>query len=286
VINVNGIGRGEEIMNFRANSSKSIAFALSFLMAMCVTAVAGEQKYDESTPLDELKVAASGGDSDAMLGYGSRLIQGQGVDTNTTEGISWVQKSADAGNAQAWYVLGVVYSNGIGVELDMPKSIEYYRKGAEAGDADCQVAMGMIYQAGERIPGGVATDPVEAVKWYGMAAEQGQLEGIYHLATMNARGQGIEKNEKEGVKLYRKGAELGSADCVLALGRCYLHGIGVEVDSVMAYALFSASLDGIEYPQQKEALTAKRDELAKELTEEQLGHAQPIIEEWKSKIKN
>lgn len=271
------------MMKVRSISPKQFTLALLLAVVMCVAAVAGEQKYDESTPLAELKVAASGGDAGAMLEYGSRLIQGQGVDTNVAEGLSWIQKAADAGDTQAWYVLGVVYSNGIGVELDMPKSIEYYRKGAEAGDADCQIAMGMIYQAGERIPGGVATDPAEAAKWYGMAADQGQIEGIYHLATMNARGQGIEKNEKEGVRLYRKGAELGSADCILALGRCYLQGIGVEVDSVMAYALFSASLEGIEYPQQKEAMTAKRDELGKALTEEQLGQAEPIIEEWKDK---
>jgi len=271
------------MMKVKSVSPKRFALAVLLAVVMCAAVAAGDQKYDESTPLDELKMAASGGDADAMLGYGSRLIQGQGIDTNTTEGLSWIQKAADAGNAQAWYVLGVVYSNGVGVELDMPKSIEYYRNGAEAGDADCQVAMGMIYQAGEKIPGGVATDNAEAAKWYGMAADQGQLEGIYHLATMNARGLGIEKNEKEGAELYRKGAELGSADCVMALGRCYLQGIGVEVDSVMAYALFSASLDGIEYPQQKEALTAKRDELGKALTEEQLDQAEPIIEEWKGK---
>jgi len=275
---------GEVMVKVRGISPKRFALASLLAVAMCAIVVAGEQKYDESTPLEELKVAASGGDADAMLGYGSRLIQGQGVDTNTTEGLSWIQKAADAGVAQAWYVLGVVYSNGVGVELDMPKSIEYYRKGAEAGDADCQIAMGMIYQAGERIPGGVATDPAEAAKWYGMAADQGQLEGIYHLATMKARGLGIEKNEKEGVNMYRKGAELGSADCAMALGRCYLQGIGVEVDSVMAYALFSASVDGIEFPQQREALTAKRDELGKALTEEQYKQAEPIIQDWKSKI--
>ena len=272
------------MMKVRSISPKRLALALLLAAVMCVAVIADEQEYDESTPLEELKTAASDGDTRAMLEYGMRFMQGQGVDTNTTEGLGWLQKAADAGDAQAWYVLGVVYSNGIGVELDMPKSIEYYRKGAEAGDATCQVAMGMVYQAGERIPGGVATDPAEAAKWYGMAADQGQLEGIYHLAMMNARGLGIEKNEKEGVKLYRKGAELGSADCVLALGRCYLEGIGVEVDSVMAYALFSASLDGIEYPEQKKAMTEKRDELGKALTQEQLGQAEPIIEEWKGKL--
>jgi TPR repeat protein len=276
---------GEEMMKVRSISLKRFAFALLLAAAMCVRVVADEQEYDESTPLEELKVAASEGDAGAMLEYGVRLVQGQGVDTNTTEGLNWLQKAADTGNAQAWYALGVVFSNGIGVELDMPKSVEYYRKGAEAGDADCQTAMGMIYQAGERIPGGVAADPVEATKWYRMAADQNHGEAIYHLANMNARGMGIEKNEKEAVRWYRKGAELGNADCIWAVGRCYLRGIGVEVDSVTAYALFSASLDGIEFPEQKKAMTAKCEELGKSLTEEQIKQAEPISQEWKNKIR-
>jgi len=272
-------------MNHKGNSLKRLVFASSLLVAICVTAVAGDQKYDESTPLEEVQKAATGGHSGAMLEYGSRLLQGQGVETNSTEGLDWLQKAAEAGNNQAWYVMGVVYSNGIGVDVDFPKAINYFRKGAELGDADCQTSMGMIYQAGDRIPSGIEANPIEAAKWYRMAADQGHTEAIQHLAMMTTRGMGIEKNDEEGALLFRKGAELGNADCKWGLGQCYLDGKGVEVDSVTAYALFTASLDGIEFPEQKKAMTARRDELGKLLTAEQMKQAEPIAEKWKTQSK-
>jgi TPR repeat protein len=271
-------------MRVKSRSVVGLAFALSLVVVMGTTVIAGEQEYDKSTPLEELKAAALKGDADAMLEYGGRLVQGQGVDTNTTDGLNWLQRAAEAGNAKAWYAIGVVYSNGLGVPLDLQKSVSYYRKGAEAGDADCQTAMGMFYQAGDRIPSGIKTDPEEAAKWYSMAAEQNHTGAIQHLAMMTARGMGIEKNEDEAARLFRKGAELGNADCMWGLGRCYLAGAGVKVDSVMAYALYSASLDGIEFPQQKKAMTAEKDELGKLLTAEQLSKAEPITEQWKVNV--
>ena len=169
------------------------------------------------------------------------------------------------------------------MELDLPESVKYYRKGAEAGNADCQTAMGMLYQAGDKIPSGLKADPVEATKWYRMAADQNHTEAIQHLAMMNVAGMGIEKNEEEAARLFRKGAELGNADCIWGLGKCYLKGRGVQVDSVMAYALYSASLDGVENPQQKKAMTERRDQLGEVLTAEQLKKAEPIIQQWKAK---
>ena len=273
-------------MKIRNELLWKLLLIMSIVAAMCITAVAGEQKYDESTSLEELKAAATDGDAGAMLEYGTRLVQGQGVDTNTTEGLNWLQKAADAGNAQAWYAIGFVYSNGVGVELDIPKSVKYYRKGAEAGDADCQTGMGMIYQAGDRIPSGIDADPAEAAKWYRMATDQDNAGAIQHLAVMYGGRMGLEKNDEEALRWYRKGAELGNADCIWGLGRCYLRGRGVEVDSVMAYALCFASLEGIERPEQKMAMTAKCDELGKALTAEQLKQAEPITEQWKTKIEN
>lgn len=271
-------------MKTRGNVLMEFALTVFLVVAMCVTVCAGDQKYDESTPLEELKAATEDGDTGAMLEYGMRILQGRGVDTNAVEGLGWLQKAADAGEAQAWYALGVVYANGIGVGQDMPKGIEYFRKGAEAGDADCQTSMGMLYQAGDRIPSGIKADPAEAAKWYRMAAEQDHTEAIQHLAMMTEAGMGIDKNEDEAARLFRKGAELGNADCIWGLGRCFLKGTGVKMDSVMAYALFSASLDGVEFPEQKKAMTARRDELGKLLTAEQLKDAEPIIEQWKKKF--
>lgn len=277
---------GEKMIKVRSISLMGLALISLLAAAISVTVVADVQKYDESTPLEELKGAATGGDASAMLEYGSRLVQGQGVDTNTSEGLDWLQKSADAGNVRAWYALGFVYSNGVGVELDLPKSVDYYRNGAEAGDADSQTAMGMFYQAGDRIPSGIEAEPLEAAKWYRMAAEQDHAEAIQHLAVMYGGRMGLEKNNEEALRWYHKGAELGNSDCIWGLGRCYLKGRGVKIDSVMAYALMSASLDGVKFPEQKKAMTERKDELGKFLSPEQIKRAEPITEQWKTKIGN
>jgi len=278
--------RGEDVMKTKGKFLKELGLALSLIVVICATAVAAEPKYDESTPLDTLQSAADKGDTEAMLVYGMRLMEGEGVEVSADEGQAWLQKAADAGDAQAWYAFGVVYLNGIGVEVDIDKALGYLRKGAEAGDADCQTSLGMIYQAGDRIPSGVKVDGAEALKWYRMAAEQDHTEAIWHIAGMLARGIGVEQDNEEAVVWLRRGAELGSGDCMWGLGRCYLKGHGIEADSVMAYALMSACLEGIHFPEQKKAIAAKRDELREALTAEQLDQAEPITEKWKAKIKN
>ena len=270
----------------RTMSGSLQASLLTFVFVVAVSAMvaADGNKYDEATPLEELKAAALDGAPNAMLEYGSRLVQGQGVDTNVTEGLDWIQKAANAGETQALYALGVVYMNGIGVEPDFDRAIGYLRKGAEAGDADCQTSMGMLYEAGDKIPSGIKTDGAEAAKWYQMAAEQDHTEAIWHLAKILGRGIGVEQNDEEALAWFRRGAELGNGDCMWGLGRSYLKGVAVEVDSVMAYALWTACLGGINFPQQKKAIESERDELGKALTTEQLERADPIIQEWKAKV--
>ena len=271
-------------MKNKHGSLAKAVLILSLILVMGVTVASGEEKYDETTPLADVQAAADKGNTEAMLVYGMRLMQGEGVEANTTEGLEWINKAADAGDTQAWYVLGVIYANEMGVELDFAKAIEYWRKGAEAGDADCQTSMGMLYEAGDKIPNGVEADGAEAAKWYQMAAEQDHTEAIWHLAKILGRGIGVEQNDEEALVWFRRGAELGNADCMWGLGRSYLKGVAVEVDSVMAYALWTACLDGIKFPQQKKAIESQLDELGKALTAEQLAQAEPIIKEWSGKV--
>jgi len=271
-------------MKTKGSFVKILGLALSVIAMMCAVAVADEQKYDESTPLAEVQAAAHEGNTEAMIVYGMRLMQGEDLEANATAGLEWINKAADAGDTQANYALGVAYLNGIGVEPDVNKAIEYLRTGAAANNVECQISLGMIYEAGDRIPGGVNADGEEAVKWYRMAAEQDSPEAIWHLAKILGRGIGVEQNDEKALVWFRRGAELGNADCMWGLGRCYLKGTAVEVDSVMAYALWAACLDGIRFPQQKKAIESELDELGKALNAEQLAQAKPIIKEWKEKV--
>ena len=105
-------------MKYRDILFQAIALAVVIVAAGYATLSAGEpSKIDASTPIEQLKTLASGGNADAMLEYGERLVQGQGVDSNTTLGLGWLQKAAEAGKSEAWYDIGFVHSNGVGSNL-------------------------------------------------------------------------------------------------------------------------------------------------------------------------
>jgi TPR repeat protein len=59
---------------------------------------------------------------------------------------------------------------------------------------------------------GAAKDPVEAVKWYHKAAEQGHAMAQFNLGECFKYGQGVAKDLVEAVKWYRKAAEQGYAN--------------------------------------------------------------------------
>jgi uncharacterized protein len=277
--------KGVSVMKRTGTLIKVVALAVSLFVILFAAAAATDEspKIDASTPVEELNALASQGNADAMLELGERLLQGQGVETNAAEGLQWLHKAADAGKNQAWYDIGFVYSNGVGVEMNITEAMKYFRKGAEAGNADCQTSMGMFYQAGERIPGGVKADPAEAVKWYRLAAEQDHGEAIFHLAQLYMQGEGVQQDAIEGVKWFRRGAELGNPEAKWILGRCYEEGRGVAKDIVQACALYSAAIDGVDDPAQKQGMTEKRDKLCKELNANQLKEAERLAEEWKAK---
>jgi TPR repeat protein len=240
-------------------------------------------KIDGSTPIKELQGYASAGNAEAMQELAGRYLEGTGTRVDTSKGVSLLGKAAGAGRHQAWYTLGVAYANGIGVKANMPKALECFRKGAAAGNSDCQCSLGMFYQAGERIPGGVKEDAVEARKYYRMAAEQGHQEAILHLGQLLVFGKGGEPDPVEGAKWFRKGAELGSAEAQWSLGMCYLQGKGTELDSVQAYGLFSAAAAGAVEAGQKEGMEKERDNLGSMLSAAQLKEGTRQAELWKRK---
>ncbi len=259
-------------------------FAASALMLLIAATATGQTpKVNDATPLDSLKAYCDRGNTDAMIEYGERMLQGKGTAVDTVQGIALLRKAANGGNTQAWYELGVVYANNIGVKTNLSTAMEYFRKGAEFKNADCQTSLGLFYQAGERIPGGVKADPAEARKWYALAAEQGHQEAILHLGQLLMFGQGGDADPEAGARWFRKGAEMGNPESQWSLGQCYLQGKGVAVDTVQAYGLFSAAAEGAENPQMKKGMTERCDALGKSLSERQLTEGKRLAAEWKAK---
>ncbi|KAL0220507.1 hypothetical protein RCL1_000361 [Eukaryota sp. TZLM3-RCL] len=107
-------------------------------------------------------------------------------------------------------------------------------------DTSASVQMG---EATYRGMGGQHRDPVEAVKFFSRAAEEGDPVALVSLGWFYVFGQGVEQNNRTALSLFAEAVELGSADGHAGLGYCYLHGAGVDKNYAKATDHFVLSSD-------------------------------------------
>lgn len=107
------------------------------------------------------------------------------------------------------------------------EAVKWYGKAAEQGDVKAQDKLGDMYTVGE----GVERDEEEAEKWYRKAAEQGDAAAQCSLGERYAMGGAdIERDDVEAVKWYKKAAEQGYPFGCRLLGAMYECGHGVPMD--------------------------------------------------------
>jgi len=149
---------------------------------------------------------------------------------------------------------------------DYATALENWRPLAEQGDANAQGVLGFMYAKGQ----GVLQDYAEAVRWFRLAAEQGDntpAQGA--LGFMYANGRGVPQDYAEAVRWYRMAAEQGDAFAQGVLGFMYSNGQGVLQDIVLAHMWFNiASANGYEKATQNRALVVEQ------MTREQIADAQ------------
>ncbi len=100
-------------------------------------------------------------------------------------------------------------------------------KAEQEGNTDAQFLLGMMYELGASVP----QSNEDAVKWYRMAAEQGNAEAQENLDRINGGNYLSRNNENLGlffkaiinssINLVRKYAEQGSAKAQYDLGMMY-----------------------------------------------------------------
>ena len=74
-----------------------------------------------------------------------------------------------------------------------PRRLKWYRLAADQGNADAQNNLGAMYDNGQGVPQNYA----EAVKWFRLAADQGHAIAQNNLGLMYAKGQGVPQNYAE-----------------------------------------------------------------------------------------
>jgi len=83
--------------------------------------------------------------------------------------------------------LGNAYADGDGVPQDDKTAVKWYTLAAEQGDAFAQTSLGLMYRNGNGVP----QDYKTAVKWWTLAAEQGDADAQNNLSLMYALGRGV-----------------------------------------------------------------------------------------------
>ncbi len=82
---------------------------------------------------------------------------------------------------------------------------------------------------------GVPQDDKEAVRWWELAAEEGDVDAQFNLGNMYRKGEGVPQDDKEAFRWYRLAAEQGDVVAQLNLGVMYVKGEGVIQDYVYAH---------------------------------------------------
>jgi TPR repeat protein len=176
--------------------------------------------------------------------------------------------------------LSMLLASGIAVAADFNKGLEAAQSGdfktalaemaplAVQGNASAQTFLGIVYDDGGY---GVPENDKTAVKWYTLAAEQGDTISQNRLARMYADGEGVLENDKTAVKWYTLAAKQGHAMSQFSLGFMYSRGYGVLADNRRAYMWYSiASYNG------NETAAKNKDIRAKQMTPADISKAQDM----------
>jgi len=157
---------------------------------------------------------------------------------------------------------------------DYAEAVKWYRLAAAQGDADAQYNLGVMYDNGQ----GVVQDYAEAVKWYRLAAAQGDADAQYNLGVMYDNGQGVVQDYTEAVKWYRLAAAQGNAKAQSNLGVMYGRGQGVIQDYVRAHMWFNlAAVKG------NADAVKNRNIVAKSMTPQKIEEAQKLARECQAR---
>ena len=183
--------------------------------------------------------------------------------------------AATGGDATAAFEIATRYAEGTRVPKDLAKAAAWYAKAAEGGIAVAQYRLGSFFERGQ----GVDKDLVKAVNWYQRAADQGNVNAMHNLAVLMSEGvEGQQPDHDKALQWFLAAANYGVRDSQYNLGVIYARGLGTAQDLAQSYKWFA-----IAARQGDTDAAARRDEVAKVMSADDLARARATVSAWKAK---
>ena len=157
---------------------------------------------------NSLRTAAANGDASAQFEVASRFAEAKGVKQNFAQAAVWYQRAATRGLAQAQYRLGSLYERGLGVDRDPARARVWYARAAEQGNLKAMHNLAVLSAGSDH----GAPDYTAASHWFGRAAEHGLADSQYNLGVLHENGLGVQKSPMEAYKWYALAAAGGDME--------------------------------------------------------------------------
>jgi hypothetical protein len=104
---------------------------------------------------------------------------------------------------------------------DVTNAMSQLRKAADAGHAKAQARLAEILDASDYNE--------EAFAYYRKSADQGDVDGVFGLASMYSVGEGVKKDPVEAYKLYVLADEKGHPQAYMVIASAYIFGqLGID----------------------------------------------------------
>lgn len=174
-----------------------------------------------------LKREAKSGSADACRLLASAHYAGWGVPEDEAKSIEMLKRAAELGHLGAMFDLGLhLWDVPDRTEEQRQEAIRLWRHAADHGGIGAY-HLGVQYAIDEDMP----IDYAESLRYYGIAAENGNTEALYNIGVMHQIGEGTTKDVARGAAIIVRAAESGDSGAMFCLIRGYNYGyFGFPVD--------------------------------------------------------
>ena len=167
-------------------------------------------------------------DAEQLYNWGVGLFEGTSQhEPDIMLSFECLNRAIGLGSQEALSFIG---SNGFGLitqrHAPIDVALKWYSIAADQGNSDAQCNLGHAYFSGE----GIEQDYGKAIEWYTKAAEQGNVASQNRLANLYFDGSGVDQDFGKAFYWFTKSAEQGDAIGQSNLGNMYHNGFGVEQD--------------------------------------------------------
>ena len=187
-----------------------------------------EKKYFKSKKYFEL--SAERNNTDSLMKLGIIYRDGLGVRKNPNKTYQYFEKAAKLGEANALFYLSVFLKDGFGTKKNINRSRRYLKLSARYGIQESLTNLGLYY---------INEGNYDLAKYYWSISDSPKAQFNLGVTYQN------EGNYIEAMKMYEKAAKQDHSDAILAIGKLYLNGQGVEedIDKALDYIVKAARLN-------------------------------------------